>query len=198
MMEQLEAFDRWFVLTINGWHTPFLDELFWLISGKLSWIPFYLIVLVAVFRNYNWRVMFAFLVTVIIAILITDQLATHAFKEVFLRYRPSHNLLLTNKLHFYEIKPGEYYKGGEYGFISSHAANFAAMATLVFYFLKKDYAFLKWLLPSIVAIVCLSRVYLGVHYLSDVVVGALVGALVGLIIYFLMRKYFTIWFKLQL
>lgn len=196
MMEQLEAFDRWFVLTINGWHTPFLDELFWLISGKSSWIPLYFIVIVALVRKYSWKKMIVFLITVVVAVALSDQLATHAFKEVFLRYRPSHNLLLTNKLHFYEIKPGEFYKGGQYGFVSSHAANFAAMATLVYFFLKSNYTFLKWLLPIVVALVCISRVYLGVHYLSDVLVGALLGGLVAIILNSFVRKFFPNWFKL--
>lgn len=197
MMEQLEAIDRWLVLTINGWNTPLLDELFWLISGKLIWIPFYVLVLLAIYRKYNWKVMLAFLVSVVLSIVITDQLSTHAFKEVFLRYRPSHNLLLTDKLHFYQIKPGDFYKGGQYGFISSHAANFAAMATLIYAFFSKTYQFLRWLLPLIVFLVCLSRVYLGVHYVSDVLAGATVGCLVGFSIHYLFHHYFRIFTKLE-
>jgi undecaprenyl-diphosphatase len=197
MMEQLEAIDRWLVLTINGWNTPFLDELFWLISGKLIWIPFYVLVLVAIYRKYNWKVMLAFFVSVILSIVLTDQLSTHAFKEVFLRYRPSHNLLLTDKLHFYQINPGDFYKGGQYGFISSHAANFAAMATLIYAFFSKTYRFLRWLLPLIVFLVCLSRVYLGVHYVSDVLAGATVGCLVGFSVHYLFHHYFRIFAKLE-
>ena len=197
MMEQLEAIDRWLVLTINGWNTPFLDELFWLISGKLIWIPFYLLVLVAIYRKYNWKVMLAFFVSVILSIVLTDQLSTHAFKEVFLRYRPSHNLLLTDKLHFYQINPGDFYKGGQYGFISSHAANFAAMATLIYTFFSTTYRFLGWLLPLIVFLVCLSRVYLGVHYVSDVLAGATLGCLVGFSVHYLFHHYFRIFAKLE-
>jgi undecaprenyl-diphosphatase len=196
MMEQLEAIDRWLVVTINGWNTPFLDEFFWLISGKLIWIPCYVIVLLAVYRTYNWKVMLAFFVSVVLSIAITDQLSTHAFKEVFLRYRPSHNLLLTDQLHFYQIKPGEFYKGGQYGFISSHAANFAAMASLIYAFFSTTYRFLKWFLPLIVLLVCLSRVYLGVHYVSDVLAGAIVGCLVGFSVHYVFHNYFRIFSKL--
>jgi undecaprenyl-diphosphatase len=197
MMEQLEAIDRWLVVAINGCNTPFLDELFWLISGKLIWIPFYVLVLAAIYRKYNWKVMLAFFVSVVLSIVITDQLSTHAFKEVFLRYRPSHNLLLTDKLHFYQIKPGDFYKGGQYGFISSHAANFAAMAALIYAFFSTTYRFLRWLLPLIVLIVCLSRVYLGVHYVSDVLAGAIVGCLVGFSVHYLFHNYFRIFTKLE-
>lgn len=116
-----------------------------------------------------------FILFATLAVIITDLVSVHLFKNVFLRYRPSHNLLLVDQLHFYQIAPGNLYQGGEYGFISSHAANFFAIATASVLVLNKAYLHLKWLLLFVGIIICFSRIYLAVHYLSDVLVGAIIG-----------------------
>jgi undecaprenyl-diphosphatase len=114
-----------------------------------------------------------------LSILLADQISVHLFKNGFERYRPSHNEELKYLLHFYEVKPGEYYQGGKYGFVSSHAANFFAMIAFIFPFYKEKK---KWILAGLILIgilVAISRIYLGVHYFSDVLVGATLGILVG-------------------
>jgi undecaprenyl-diphosphatase len=181
----LEKIDQSIVLAINGWHTPFLDEIMWIISSKLIWIPFYLFLIYLAAKKHTLKQTLFFTVLAISSVILSDLISTYCFKEVFLRYRPSHNLLLSEKLHFYENKPGEFYRGGQYGFISSHAANFFAIAFFVGYSLKNYYPKLLFILITISTIVCLSRIYLGVHYLSDVFVGGLVGATIA----FLLSKF---------
>jgi undecaprenyl-diphosphatase len=181
----IEKIDQSIVIAINGWHTPFLDEIMWIISSKLVWIPFYLFLIYLAAKKISLKQTLFFTILAVLSVVISDLISTHCFKEVFLRYRPSHNLLLTEKLHFYENKPGEFYQGGQYGFISSHAANFFAIAIFVGYSLKNYYPKLLFILITISTIVCLSRIYLGVHYLSDVFVGGLVGATIA----FLLSKF---------
>ena len=178
----LEKIDQSIVLAINGWHTPFLDEIMWIISSKLVWIPFYLFLIYLAAKKHTLKQTLFFTVLAILSVILSDVISTYCFKEVFLRYRPSHNLLLSDKLHFYENKPGEFYRGGQYGFISSHAANFFAIAVFVGYSLKNYYPKLLFTLISIASIVCFSRIYLGVHYLSDVFVGGIVGSTIALIL----------------
>ena len=178
----LEKIDQSIVLTINGWHTPFLDEIMWIISSKLVWIPFYLFLIYLAAKKNTFKQTVFFTLLAILSVVLSDLISTHCFKEVFLRYRPSHNLLLTEKLHFYESKPGEFYRGGQYGFISSHAANFFAIAVFVGYSLRAFYPKLLTTLIIIATIVCFSRIYLGVHYLSDVFVGGLVGTTIALLL----------------
>ena len=191
MIEFLEEIDRSIVLAINGWNNPFMDELMWWISARITWIPIYLILLYLAYKNLTRNQLFLFLGLIGLTIALTDLTSVHFFKNVFLRYRPSHNLLLTEKLHYYLVKPGEYYKGGEYGFISSHAANFFAIITFVYLVLRKAYQKLIFPLLFIGMIIAYSRIYLGVHYLSDVCVGALVGSLIAFLVHRLLYLRFS-------
>ena len=183
MIEWLESIDREIVLAVNGMHSPFLDELMWLISGRLTWVPLYLYLFFIVLKKIGSKKAVVFLVFVLLSVAFSDLISVHLFKNVFLRYRPSHNLLIMDQLHFYQEAHGKFYRGGEYGFISSHAANFFAIITCVSLLFGEKKRKLKFILIAIGLIICLSRIYLGVHYLSDVLVGALVGSLVAFLLF---------------
>lgn len=185
-----ENIDRAIVLNINSWHNTILDEIMWGLSSKLPWIPFYILLVYLGYKNLNIKKFFLFTLTAILCVVLSDLVCTHFFKEVFQRYRPSHNLLLMRKLHFYENKPGEFYKGGMYGFISSHAANFFAIAIFVGLSLKVFYPKLIYFLLLIAATVSFSRVYLGVHYLSDIIIGGAVGCIIANLCYFFIFRRF--------
>ena len=68
MIEWLESIDRALVLAVNSWNTPFFDEFFWLVSAKLTWIPFYLFLLFLFFRKSDWKQASIFLVLAIVAL----------------------------------------------------------------------------------------------------------------------------------
>ena len=87
--------------------------------------------------------------------------------------------MLTEKLHFYRLDNGELYKGGQFGFVSSHAANYLAIASFSMLAMWKKYSFLLPLLIISGILILFSRIYFGVHYLSDVVVGSLLGFVVA-------------------
>jgi undecaprenyl-diphosphatase len=189
MNDFLEHIDRSIVLAINGLNTPFLDELMWLISSKALWFPMYAILLFLAFKKLNRSVLFLFLLFAVLSIVSADLVSVHFFKNVFLRYRPSHNLLIENQLHYYLKSNGELYKGGDYGFVSSHAANFAAIFTFCWLSLKEYYPRLIWVFILSCALICFSRIYLGVHYLSDVIVGSMVGIGVAYLLYRLFKVF---------
>lgn len=183
MMETLESIDRAIVLWVNGLNTPFLDEFMWIVSGKLTWIPFYIFLFFLFVRQSGIGKGVFFLGFAILTVALSDQISVHLFKDLFLRYRPSHNTFLTDQLHFYHLGGDDYYKGGQYGFVSSHAANFMAVCTFAFLALRKKY---RWILPILCVastLVCFSRIYLGVHYLSDVLIGALLGILIATLVF---------------
>ena len=191
MIDTLESIDRAIVLAVNGWNTPWLDEVMWWISARITWIPVYLLLLYLGLKKLQRQQFVFFVLSALLAVILADLISVYFFKEVFLRYRPSHNTLLTNRLHLYEIKPGEFYKGGMYGFISSHAANFFALFILAGLVFRPLYPrMIYWLLAANV-FVCLSRLYLGVHYLSDLIAGGVVGATIGYICYRFVYLQFT-------
>lgn len=178
-MNKLESIDRAFVLFVNGLHSPFLDDFMWFVSGKLSLFPIYLLLLFLLKRTYSWKLLGIILLGLAVSIFISDQISVHLFKNIVARYRPSHNEHLKHLLHFYEVKPGEFYTGGKYGFVSSHASNFFTMIAFIFPFFKNNKILILSTLVVVGLIIALSRIYLGVHYLSDVIVGATLGILVG-------------------
>lgn len=181
--DYLESIDRAIVQAVNGWNTPFLDEFMWIVSGKLTWIPFYILLIFLYTRKTNLLKGGVFLLCAIVSVALADQISVNLFKEVFERYRPSHHALLTDNLHFYTFENGDVYKGGMYGFVSSHAANFFAVAAFAFFVLKEYYPKIFLPLLASILLVGFSRIYLGVHYLSDVFVGGLLGILIATIVY---------------
>ena len=183
MIEFLESIDKNIILAINGWNTPVLDSLMWIVSGKLTWIPFYVLLFYLFWKKAGIKQTILFLLTTILVIAIVDLSSVHLFKNIFERYRPSHNLMLTDLLHFHVYDNGELYKGGTYGFVSSHAANFFGICTFSFLVMRSIYPKIFPYLFFVAVLVGYSRIYLGVHYLSDVLCGGVLGIVGALLVY---------------
>lgn len=175
MFETLESIDRQLLLLINGANTPFLDQFMWIISGKLTWIPLYAILLLILWKKSgkNWWIM---IIGIALAIALADSISVHCFKDVIQRYRPTRNLEIGNLIHTVNG-----YRGGKYGFVSSHAANTFAISMYICLILRNRSIWIGMMIWA--AIVCYSRMYLGVHYPADIACGGLLGLLCGLIAY---------------
>lgn len=176
MIDWIEHIDQAIVIAVNEWHTPVLDEIMWHISGKWQWIPLYLFLVVLLIRQYRKQIFWP-LFSVALVIVLTDQTSVHLFKEMFQRYRPCHHLDLQPILELVHNKCG-----GKYGFVSSHAANSFGLAGIIGLIFKK-YKTLSVFLLSWAALVSFSRVYMAVHYLSDVIVGGILGLFIAFLVY---------------
>ncbi|GAB4300325.1 MAG: phosphatase PAP2 family protein [Marinilabiliales bacterium] len=183
MIESLENIDRNIFLYLNKLNSPFFDTIMYYTSNQYIWIPLYAVLLFLLIKKFKIQAIYI-TIAIIITIVLTDQLSVHLFKNVFLRYRPSHNLEIKDLVHIVNN-----YHGGKYGFISSHAANtfgLASIFSLIYKNRKMTLILFSWAI-----IVSYSRIYLGVHYPSDIVCGALFGILTGSAIYMLYIKIFN-------
>ena len=147
-------------------------------SNALWWIPLFAWLVYILFKNYPGKAFLWVVLAIVVSITLTDQLSVNAFKEVVKRYRPCHNLDLLDQIHLLKE-----HCGGLYGFVSSHAANYAGLAALFtgllhFQFPKIYILFFLWAF-----IIGYSRIYIGVHYPTDAIGGWILGSVIGFFVY---------------
>ncbi|HRF80386.1 MAG TPA: phosphatase PAP2 family protein [Flavobacteriales bacterium] len=183
MLENLEALDRSAFLAINGWHAPWADQPMLLVSEMAFWFPLYLLFFFLIQRRFGWRGLLWSVPVIGIMILFSDKGSVLLFKETVQRLRPCHEPSLQGLVHL--VKEG---CGGRFGFVSSHASNHFAIALFIMGVLGGTP---RWAIPALLfwaSLIAYSRVYLGVHYPGDALVGALYGAFIGAIFAVVFRK----------
>lgn len=154
-----------------------MDKIMWFISNDFFIYPILLVGLIVIWQKISWKLAIITLISILICIGISDGVSNFTKHQVK-RYRPTHNLVLKDKIHIVNN-----YRGGTYGFFSSHAANTTSSVFLLIVVLlpviqsKK----LVWIWMIIPLIISYSRVYLGVHYVSDVLTGMIFGLIAALI-----------------
>lgn len=173
MIETLTSLDNQILLFFNGNHTPFLDEAMALITGKWIWIPLYAFLIYVLFKRFGPKKTVVTLIAVVLAIVMTDQICASVIRPVAARLRPCNpdNPIFQYITIVKDIQP----KG--YSWPSCHAANTFALATLLScVFRSKIFtcSIFTW-----AVLVSVSRLYLGVHYPSDILSGAILGSLFG-------------------
>ena len=176
MVERILVYERDLFFLLNGSDSPFFDRFMWLLSGKVVWLPLAVFILWVLLYKKNWRESVLILLGIVLVVTLCDQFASHLCKPLFARPRPTHHPDF-----MYQVKTVFDYRGGQYGFISSHAANafgFATFMSLIF-----RYRLFSWTVFLWATLNAYTRVYLGVHFVSDIVPGAMVGVFFGWLVY---------------
>ena len=175
----LSTLDTSLTLAINSCHSPFFDNFFYIYTQTWTWIPAILVLLVWMWRKWGVRSLYV-VAGIALCILLADQISSSLLKPLVARLRPTHNPEIADLIHTVNG-----YRGGLYGFVSSHAANATTFVTFTALIFRNRYYTI--LLSLWAFLTAYSRVYLGVHYVGDVFCGALVGILVGVGVYFVLN-----------
>lgn len=178
---QLIELDKSWLLAINGAHCEWLDGLMWYLSQAWVWIPLYAVLIGLLIWKFGWKKGLLYTIALVAAVGLSDWVSSGLIKHWVCRPRPTHEPSLEGLVH---IVNG--YVGGQYGFVSSHAANTMALAVL-FGLIWKKINHQGWWLMIYVAVNCYSRMYLGVHYPGDILGGLVVGTIMALAVYGLLN-----------
>ena len=175
MVECLDSLDRSIFLFLNGMHNDFFDVFMWYVSKTATWSLMLLFLLYIIFKN-NWRMALMVVLGIALTITLADQISSGLIKDFIGRFRPTHNPEIESIVHTVNG-----YKGGLYGFVSSHAANTLGVAVYISLLFRNRYITLFMMLWSL--LVAYSRIYLGVHYPGDILGGMVVGVISGFVVY---------------
>lgn len=178
MLETLKEIDTQWFLWINSHHTTALDWTMWTLSQHWSWAVVIVLAFVLLTLRQEPRRWWLVAIGIVLCFLLADQ-GSGLIKDTVCRLRPCHTLE--------DVRMFRTHCGGQYGFVSSHAANAFAVAL---FFVLKYWKRLKRQWPLLLLIVwalatSYSRAYLGKHYPGDLVCGAILGCIIALIVWWL-------------
>lgn len=175
--------DAGLLLAVNGLHSDYWDSFMRLYSTrKLLWIPLYVALSYAIYRSFGWRVLLWALVLQACSLLVTDAVASHLIKPYVGRLRPANvESAIAAAVH---VVDG--HRGGAFSFPSSHSGNVWSLAVLMSLLLR--HRLLVFSLSFWALLMCYSRMYLGLHYPSDLLVGASLGVLCAWLSWLVLRS----------
>lgn len=182
MIDSLLSLDRTVLLWFNGYHTPWLDTVMMTITGKWIWVPLYAVLATLLFWRCGWRRALVYLVGVAIVITLADQICASWIRPAVGRLRPADPENPFSAM----VQTVNGYCPGSYSFPSCHAANTFALA--MFLSLAFRNRGMTWFMFLWATVVCISRLYIGVHHPGDILAGAAIGMAIALCIFWIAER----------
>ena len=179
MLEKIIDLDKSLFIFLNNLGSKPFDAIWLLITKQFNWIPFFLLLLVILYKKIGTKQLLVALLSIAALITFTNEL-TDIIKFSVQRIRPCNDEELVGLIRI--VKNSE-----TFSYFSGHAANSMAAMMFVFLILRKHYkySYLIFLYPLIFAY---SRIYLGLHFPLDIISGFVFGSFTGILFYFLFEK----------
>jgi undecaprenyl-diphosphatase len=181
-INKLIDFDRWLLLAVNGSDSLFFDALADALTTAPTWIPLYVALFYMVMKNNASVRRITFIVACAgLCYLLAGAFDDGVVKPLVARWRPTHDPVIG-----WQVDVVDGYRGGNYGFFSAHASNTFSLA--VFFSLLVRSRLLTVALVTWSLVNCWTRLYLGVHFPGDILVGILWGGVVGTAVWLFYRR----------
>ena len=181
-IQYLLEFDRYLLSLFNGGNNMFSDQWMTILTSGFTWIPLYVsLLLLVVKNNETMSQILLILVSALLCVAVADVMADFIAKPLVARWRPCNDPVYCDAVN---IVNGM--RGTDYGFFSAHAANTFSIAVFFCWLVKSRLlgaALVVWSLIN-----CFTRMYLGLHYPSDIIVGLIWGGLVATGVYYLYSR----------
>lgn len=178
-LQTLIELDKQLLLWFNGSPSLFLDALVTTLTNALTWVPFYLSLFYIIIRNNDSvRSILLVMVSAGLCVLIAGTVDDEIVKPLVARWRPTHDPQIGLLV---DVVDG--YRGGNYGFFSAHASNTFSIAVFFCWLIRSrllSFAMILWSLTN-----CWTRLYLGLHFPGDILVGLCWGGITGTMVYWL-------------
>ena len=174
MLEKIIQLDHELFVFLNGLGSPTFDGLWLIITKQVYWTPLFLVIFYLLQKKIGWKNFGYYLLFTAVLILVCDQ-TTNLVKNHFQRLRPCNVEELNGVIRIVKTS-------SSFSFFSGHAANSMASTVFMFLILRKfyKYAYFLFLFPLIFAY---SRIYLGLHFPTDILTGYVFGGTFGFIFY---------------
>lgn len=179
---KIQDMDMQVLSIFNGSDNIMLDQMVQILTSGLTWIPLYVMLFFVVMRNNETMGQIALVVgSAIFCVLFADGLIDGIIKQLAERWRPSNDPTFKYMVQVVDdIRP----KG--YSFCSAHAANTMSLAVFFSLLIRSKMLTITLVIWSLIN--CWTRLYLGVHYPSDILCGMIIGIIVGILVYLLYYK----------
>ena len=181
MIEKILDLDSYLFLYLNNLGSQYYDNFWIFLSRTEANVMFYLVVLIAYIYSINnkkrTKILFHLIIAIAILITISDQ-TSNLFKDSFQRLRPCYNELISDSLRLVKDSCG-----GRYGFFSAHASNSFSLAIFFGLLLRPSNKLFILLFAIYAFLISYSRIYLGVHYPIDILVGTIFGTINAIVLY---------------
>ncbi|MGN1375972.1 MAG: phosphatase PAP2 family protein [Prevotella sp.] len=179
--------DHDLLFLLNGSDSLFVDNLALLLTSGITWIPIYVSLLYVIIKNNDtMKQIMLVLACVILCIILSDGVADFIVKPLVARERPSYDHAIK-----YSVKIVNDMRGSGYSFFSAHASNTMSIAMFVSLLMRDRRLVITMFVWSLIN--CWTRLYLGVHYPTDILAGMLWGLFTGVCAYIV---YFRAYLKM--